>query len=591
MVFPQRPLALLLLVCLLSSCRPGDTAQPSPQPSATPAPTIQPVLKTWRIGLSEAPIDLYPYSGQSAAAPILALLYPPPVLPVSGGALQGVEPALPYTSTGVLTRLPTIANGGVITQTTTVFLDATGAVTTTPTEITTEVIQLVVTYHWNPSLRWSDGQPVTAEDSVFAYNVARASTPTPETVRRLELTARYEAVDTHTTRAYLPPGLSAPDYLLTAWLPLPRHTLGDIPATKVRERLAWAPLGYGPYILARSQPGELILSRRPDASTAYPDQVSFHFFADLASLRTEVLAGRVDVAISHLFEPDQLPFLSQDQQTKALQVLSVPGPVWEHLDINIDIRPFDDPRVRQALALGMNRTGLVKDLFDNHAQVMDSWIGPDSWAYPTEGLSIYPYDPEQAKRLLDEAGLIDTDGDGIRELESGQPFSATLLTSSGTPLREEIARRFQADMQALGLRVTVKLLPTEALYSQEGPLFRRQFTLALFGWLRAADPDGAVLWGCLAVPGSLNAWSGNNFAGWCDLAADQALREATTTLDGALRRAAYNHHQRRFTVALPVIPLFARPIVILALPDVRGLRPDAFAPLVWNIHQWRRGES
>src|SRR5205823_1667543 len=120
----------------------------------------------------------------------------------------------------------------------------------------------VVTYHWNPDLRWSDGQPVTAADSVFAYELAKKTPPNDEAVDRLAATLRYEAVDEHTTRAILQPDVTGSTYFLNYWTPLPRHILKDIPSDRLRTSdFARMPVGYGPYAMKNRTRGEIQMVR------------------------------------------------------------------------------------------------------------------------------------------------------------------------------------------------------------------------------------------------------------------------------------------------------------------------------------------
>src|SRR5205823_6388004 len=116
-----------------------------------------------------------------------------------------------------------------------VYLVAVGTITTTGTDVMTQVDQLVVTFHWNPRLRWSDGQSVTADDSVFAYELAKAAPPGDEARDRLAQIASYEQVDDHTTRAILQPDIIEPTYFLNYWTPLPRHILKVIAPDQVRK--------------------------------------------------------------------------------------------------------------------------------------------------------------------------------------------------------------------------------------------------------------------------------------------------------------------------------------------------------------------
>jgi peptide/nickel transport system substrate-binding protein len=580
----RRLLALTLSVTLLAGCQleGGFQGTPTLAPEQSePAPLSPAPVAGWRIGITDEPADLFPYSDQREAGPLLMLLYPPPLLAFGDG----------YRAGEILQELPTFENGGVVSETVQVNLDATGAITTTATGVTTEAVQIVVTYRWREDLTWSDGAPLTAGDSLYAYELARQSVATSEVARKLDLTARYEALDDHTTRAYLQPargGLREPDYLLSVWLPLPRHALEDVPPAEVRARLAQEPISYGPYTLQSREPGRIVLARRAGAPASYPERIEFHVLAGLAELRDELLAGRIDVGVTEKVVAEQFPFIEQDQAKEMLQLLSAPGPVWEHLDFNLDLAPFDDPRVRQGIAHALNREAMAAELFGGHAPVFNSWIGPDSWASAEGQLNAYPYDPARARQLLEEAGLVDYDGDGMRELAPGSVFTATLLTSADTPLREELVRRALADLHEVGISLTTELLPVSELYNRAGPLFHREFELALFGSLRMPDPDGAVLWSCAAIPTSQNGWSNNNFAGWCNLDADRVLREATTILDRDQRRAAYVRHQQLFAEALPSIPLLARPVVILAAPGVRGLQPDGFVPITWNLQAWKR---
>ena len=245
-------LSLLLAACAIEGGAP--TATPvAIAPTFGPAPTDAAAAAasaarddTWAIGLLDQPRDLYPYArdapSQRIAAPLTELLFPSPVLALN----------YTYTSTGVLDRIPSLENGDAEIRKSDVYLDAANNITTTVTEVITQVDQLVVTFHWNPKLSWSDGQPLTADDSVFAYELARAAPPSDEARDRLAQLVSYERIDDHTTRAILRPDLITPNYFLTYWTPLPRHVLKDVDPAKVRESdFARTPIGYGPYVIER----------------------------------------------------------------------------------------------------------------------------------------------------------------------------------------------------------------------------------------------------------------------------------------------------------------------------------------------------
>jgi len=266
-----RLLLFALVVPFIVACAiEGGVAPTDGSATATPAgalvlPTSAAVAEqiaaredTWIIALSERPTSAFPYpataSDRRVSAPLTELLFPSPVLPFSYN----------YTTTGVLDRIPSFENGDVEIRDASVYLDAAGNITTTVTEVITDVEQLAVTYHWNETLRWSDGTPVTADDSVFAYEVSREAPQSTEMRELLTQVVTYEKVDDHTTRALLQPDYFGPTYFRTFWTPLPRHLLSGIePADIPTSDYARSPVGYGPYMLEGLVGDEIRLVRNP----------------------------------------------------------------------------------------------------------------------------------------------------------------------------------------------------------------------------------------------------------------------------------------------------------------------------------------
>ncbi|HEX6290878.1 MAG TPA: peptide ABC transporter substrate-binding protein [Herpetosiphonaceae bacterium] len=580
---------VFLLGCSLQSAPPQPaTGSTNPTPAASPtsaiasaAPAEPEAPSAWTIGLLESPNNLLPFSVDGrAAAPIVEAMFPAPVL--------GMGYA--YTTTGILETLPTLANGGVEVTTASGFLDTTGQFTVTETSQPTTTQQLVVTYRWNPKLRWADGTPLTAADSVFSYELFGEVQASQEAQVARSIIERYEQVDEHTTRAVLKPGRIDPNYLATAWPPLPRHRLQDRPARDALDEFAQQPLGYGPFTFLERQPGDqLVLERNeywPDHAKL-PEQLVFRFFGSADELRNAVAGGTVDVATLERIPQELYPYLDQDQQSGAASVTFLPGPVYEHLDLNLADERLHDPRVRQALAYAINRQGMIDAFFGSKVKPLSSWILPDQQVFYAgdEQLMRYPYDPGKASALLDEAGLTDKDGDGIRELAQGQPLTLTLLTTD-TPQRVGMAERIAADLKAVGVQIVTELQPIDQFYSGTGPLYRRNFQLALFAWIAGVDPGGLPLWSCNAVPLQENGFTGNNFSGWCFEAAEWPLRRANSTLDERARAQDYLKHQQLWTQEVPVIPLFQRPIAVIAHPRMQGVQPDPLAPVTWNVDQW-----
>lgn len=585
-------LGALLAACEIEGGVPsGPDAPPTlgpPPTSAAVAQAIKERADTWSVGLLDAPADLYPYaqdaSGQRAAAPITELLFPAPILAFNYG----------YTSTGVLERIPSLQNGDVEIRSADVYLDAAGNITTTVTDVITQVQQLAVSFRWNPRLRWSDGRPVTADDSVFAYELAKAAPPSNEARDRLIQTMSYEKVDEHTTRAVLRPDFTGPTFFLNYWTPLPRHLLAGVAPDKVRESdFARAPVGYGPYAIKERSATEIRMVRSQHYFGPAPaaSNLLFTFFSDVDMLRAAVLNGNLDVAVSDRIQPDQFVPLEQDVGAGRVQAIYQANPIWEHIDFNLDVPQLQDIRVRRAIAHGTNRQAMADALFQGRTPVLDSWVLPaQAESAPPEELTRYEYNPDTARALLDELGYSDPDGDGLRASPDGVTLTLTLTFSESrsNPVPQEIARRFQADMRAIGINIDLLPLKASEFFDTGGPLFQRQFELALFAWAASPDPGGLLLWSCQYIPSEENSWTGDNFAGWCFRDANLAIREAVTSLDPVARKAAYVRQQKLWTQELPALPLFQRLGLALVAPGVAGVRPDPLAPITWNVAEWRR---
>jgi peptide/nickel transport system substrate-binding protein len=584
-------LCLLLAACQIEGGVPraeDQTPLPSPPPLVSATATPGSVRRdTWTIGLLDEPKSLYPYpesaGAQRLAAPLLELLYPSPILSLNYG----------YTTTGVLDRIPTLENGDAQIHKSDVYLDPTGVITTTPTDVITQVDQLVVTFHWNSKLRWSDGKPVTADDSVFAYELAKASPPGDDARDRLERIASYEKVDDHTTRLMLHPDIIEPTYFLNYWTPLPRHLLqGIAPDQAYRGDFAASPIGYGPYAIDRRTPGEIRMVRNQFYFGQQPaaPQLIVTFLDSIDLMRSETLNGNLDAATSDRIPVEQFALLDQHASSGTARVTYVPNPIWTHIDFNLDVSALQDIRVRRALAFGTNRQAMVDTMFKGRSPVLESWVLPgQAEAAPADQLMRYAFDPDQARSLLDEAGYAARDG-GVRVSPEGLTLTFQLLTveNKANPVLQEAARMFKQDMRAIGVDIEIAALPSSELFAADGPVFQRQFEMALFSWIAASDPGGLPLWSCNAVPSEQNSWTGDNFAGWCFRDANRAIRMAVTSLNPAERAAAYLVQQQKWTQEIPVLPLFQRLSVAIVAPDVEGPRPDALAPITWNIATWRR---
>ena len=559
--------------------------------------------------LPDEPEGLYLYGTDSAAAGhIWQAIYDGPL----DSRNYGYQPV-------ILTGIPNLADGSAAVQTVIVqagdrVLAASGEVVELAPGITVNgfdgervpfdgtpvpMQRMVVTCTLQADLYWSDGAVLTADDSVFSFELASASTD----AHLAERTAGYRAVDVRTVVWSGVPGYLDQTYFLNFWHPLPRHAWGHLPATELLTATVSTrrPLGWGPFVLDEWVAGDHItVVRNPiyfRAPEGLPrlDEVIFRFVSDPARLAAELESGGCDVVThdaadavrAELADPSAVElFSSYDSRWELLAFGISPAVGYERPDF------FEDVRVRQAVALCIDRQALAEQVLDPSGRVLDGPLPPEHPLYAGEVLNAWEYAPATAEILLAAAGWIDDDGDGVREargipgIVDGTPFHVIYHTTDD-PVRVQMADRIQAYLVGCGIQVDVETLPPETFFTPgpEGVLFGRRFDLGQFSWRAQSDPLCELfLSNQIPDPGD---WGRPNVAGFLDDGYDTACRSALSSPPGSQEYAAgHAEAQRIFSERLPVLPLFQRPKVVLASRSVIGLAPDPTQHSeLWNIEQ------
>ena len=611
-------IALLVVLTLCAAC--GRTvpspirATPEPtathRPTPTPSPTPEPTRLT--ICLAEEPDSLYVYGTDSPVAHhVWQALYDGPVDSLGYGHQPVILADLPVLEETAIAGMTAAQDGDRV-------LTAGGSVMTLAPGVTVkdaegmqtiygggtiQMRRMVVTFTLRADIRWADGEPLTAADSVYAFQLA-ADSDTPTDKHVIERTADYRAVGDYQVIWQGIPGFLDGNYMLNFWHPLPRHAWEDLTAAELltAERSKRRPMGWGPYVIRTWTAGESItLARNPfyfRASEGLPrlDEVTFRFARDGEALAQHLLSGACDVVTHEASAALDVEALGASAGVRAY---TAQDSAWELLAFGISPaadygRPdfFEDVRVRQAIAQCIDRSSVASDTLTTEPQILHTYLPPDHPVHAREGVTEWAYNPEAGRLLLAEAGWYDEDGDGIREahgipsIADGTPFQVTYQTTDST-LRQRSAARVRDYLKACGIEVTVAARPPEVLFAPgpEGALFGRRFDLAQFSWRTTAEPlcDGFL---SSQMPGPGN-WGRPNVAGFIDDTYDEACLEALGTLPGSIDYVArHSLPQRIFSERVPVLPLFQLQKTMLARDSVVGLSPNSSQRSgLWNIEE------
>ena len=446
---------------------------------------------------------------------------------------------------------------------------------------------------------WSDGEPVTADDSVYSFEVVSDpdSTTSKYTVER---TASYEATGDLTTRWTSVPGFKDATYFINFWGPLPRHHLGGFSAAELltAEESSRLPMGDGAFKIdewiagdsIRLSPNEFYY--RADEGLPYLDSVTYKFIPDTNQLIAQLLSGACDIGTQDGMDVGQAPFLIEAENNGLLTPYFQTGTVYEHIDFGINSygdygdgvgRPdwFEDVRVRQAMTMCTDRQSMVDNILFGRSEVIHSYIPSVHPLYPAGELTEWPYDVEAANALLDEVGYVDGDGDGFREdPATGAAFHVTLGTTTGNEMRQQLTQIFKENMIECGIDVELYYLPAGEWFADgpDGVLFGRRFDLGEFAWLTGVEPS-CNLYNTVSITGpeeeGFGGWGNANETGWSNPDFDAACSLAQGSLPGTDEYTqGHIDAQIIFSDQVPVIPLFLRLKVAAARPNVLNFGVD-----------------
>jgi peptide/nickel transport system substrate-binding protein len=192
-------------------------------------------------------------------------------------------------------------------------------------------------------------------------------------------------------------------------------------------------------------------------------------------------------------------------------------------------RPFfQDRMVRRAMTHLIDREGIIKNIRYGLAKIVTGNFYINGPVYD-HSIEPWPYDPAEAQRLLDEAGWVDHDGDGIRD-KGGVPFSFEFLISSGSTIAEQLATIMQEDLQKAGIEMRIRKLEW-ATFEQQ--VQDRKFDAVAMAWSMEIEGDPYQLWH------SSQAEKGSNFVGFVNAEADEMIEKGRREFDAEKRRAMY----------------------------------------------------
>ena len=439
-----------------------------------------------------------------------------------------------------------------------------------------------ITYRLRHGVKWQDGWPFTAADVAYTFSaimdprtndvyqayygrVIKLDTPDPFTVV-VHLRAPFADVLSDFFSCNTSLGI-LPKHLYAGTRDINRDYHND------------HPIGTGPYRLERWDRGSLlVLKANPEYFGGAPkiDEIDVHIVSDQNTLVAMLSSHDLDVGSQ--ITPNELERL---RRIGGIRVLLVPTYVERFVSFNVSHPPFDDVRVRRALALALDRKRIAQTSFAGTAIPADSILPPYSWAYVKDN-GAPPFDVAASNHLLDAAGWL-MGQDGVRH-KNGRPLSFAMIGQAGSAPLAKVAVEVQAAWRTVGAQAQIRQVQRNVLFGNPGIETDGKFDVAIDNSATDSDPDRSVYLETASI-----APRGFNFERYSSADVDRWSEAALATYDRSARTRYYALIQRRLNADLPYVPIAWERWAYAVNGGLRNFAPEPIGSDFWNVQDWSYG--
>lgn len=413
---------------------------------------------------------------------------------------------------------------------------------------------LEITFLLRDDIHFSDGVPITADDVIFTYNtVTNPGVDAANLANMYVDVDRAVKVDDRTVKFIMKRPYFKALEITCLWDfgVYPKHIYSFDDPNEFNKRVS-EPVGSGPYVFERWDVGEQIVLRRNEnywGPKPRIKKVIYRFITNAVAAAQALRAHEVDLIIP---EPDQFADLVEDKEfNKEFDCLWYwnPGAPFYYIGWNQDTPFFSDRRVRLAMTHVINREQIVAELLKGFGEITTGPYYIKGTQYDS-AIEPWPYAPDRARELLDEAGWVDSDGDGIRD-KDGVTFRFKFMYSTGKAQYQRLAKLLKDEMA----KVAVELIADPYEWSVMLPkLSDREFEAMVMGWGGDIVEDNYQIFHSSQIGNR-----GSNYVGYSNAEADVLLEKIRRTMNTTERDMFCHELHSIIHAEQPYTFLFARP--------------------------------
>ena len=504
-------------------------------------------------GLFEEPDNLIVgQSNETFADMVMNTIWAPLIWEDANGLLQP----------GLLTELPTVANGGYSADFKT------------------------ITFKLRPNLTWSDGTPLTAQDVAFTIKlmsnpdygqktgfpgneISNVATPDNSTV-----VLTLNTVDVTILSSGFTDALN--------FSPIPQSVYGSMAAKDIaKSQQAFLPqVVSGPFKITERVKGDHITvvknAKYFRAPKPYLDKIVYKIIPDQNTILTALQSGSIDAA--WFLDVNKL---DQYKAIPGYHVVLPPVPAsFELLVFNLyssSHHILEDINVRKAIKMTVDPNQIINNILKGTG-VKTCDDAPATFAHLTD-LTCNQLDPAGAKTLLDSAGWT-MGSDGFRH-KGGVTLELRYTTTARNARRSATQQIFQQELAAVGIKIDILNFPADTYFGTKLPT--GDYDIGEYASSpTAGDPDDHTQWDCDQFP----AAGGFNVMHWCDQTATTADKAARTNPDQTFRKQQYAILYSEINTQVPAMFLYAFPDIAAATLKLQNYNPGPAGPqedvAVWN---------
>ncbi len=398
-------------------------------------------------------------------------------------------------------------------------------------------------------VKFHNGRQLTAADVVFTFN----SILDPKTASPLRggfrMIDTVSAIDPYTVKFVLKEASGAFVVNLVAVMIVPDGSGRDL-----RDH----PIGTGPYEFVSFAADDRVVVK---AFAGYFDGRPRNNGVTLKVVPDDIMRGlELRKRTSQLVINDLAPDIAYQLEKEGLRLERAPGLNYQYLGFNMRDPILQDVRVRHAIGYAIDRESIVEYLRRGLATPAVGMLSPSNWAFEPDVFD-FTYDPDTARRLLDEAGYTDPDGDGPRPR-----LSLSLKVSSANEFNRLQSSVIQQNLREVGIDLDVRTYEFATLYAD---IQKGNFQMYTLQWAGGATADPDILrrvFHSQQVPPA-----GFNRGHLSDPELDRLIDEATLATSIDERKARYSKVQKRVAELAPYISLWIETNIAVSQPDLQGI--------------------